>query len=149
MNYATFAALTNYDTVAAALAANPVDGTAWLLNENQIFQDGRMPKSGPPRVKKDRQPQMASSLTPTIRRNEGAANKTGGSYQNSLYDYRVNNANNNKETVANDKAPSIRHKVSWYVTDSNNDNGYRRVFGLLEDSTTTSPYRDDDAQVRK
>ena len=42
MNYSTFAALTNYDTVVAAIAANGTDGDAWLLNETKIFQDGTM-----------------------------------------------------------------------------------------------------------
>jgi hypothetical protein len=142
MNYATFAALNNYATVTAALAANPANGAAWLLNENKIFQDGRMPKSGPAAVKKDRQKQMATALTPTISRNKGTASAEG--YKKSAL---TDSAN--KEVVANNKAASIRHKVAWYVTDTSLAAGYRRVFGILEDSTTTSPYRDDDAQVRK
>jgi hypothetical protein len=156
MNYATFAALTNYDTPAAALAANPNDGDAWLLNETKIFQDGTM---GNPRAantdentyKKGSQRQKARTLTPTVDRNkisaavysnngnkrDGYANTTpgGGTWVN-------------RENVANTKGPAIRHKVSWYVTDSNQSAGYRRVFGVLEDPTTTSPYRDDDNQVR-
>ena len=142
MNYATFAALTNYDTVAAALAANAVDGQAWLLNETKIFQDGRM---GNPRAnntdentyKKGSQRQSARTLTPTIQRNKTSVKSTkgGGTWVN-------------RETVPNTKAPSIRHKVAWYVTDSTQAAGYRRVFGVLEDPSTTSPYRDDDAQVR-
>ena len=55
----------------------------------------------------------------------------------------------NKETVPNTKTPSIRSQISWYVTDSTKDAGYRRVFGLLEDPLTTAPGRDDDNQVRK
>lgn len=148
MNYATFAALTNYATPALALAAKPTDGQAWLLNETKIFQDGTMGKSGPASVKKDRQIQMASTLTPTVKRNKTTStedsNRTcGQDIQSSLTDKA------NKVTVANTKTPSIRHKVAWYVTDSTQAAGYRRVFGVLEDSTTTSPYRDDDAQVRK
>ena len=150
MHYSTFAALTNYDTPAAALAANPVDGTAWLLNETKIFQDGRM---GNPRAnntdentyKKGSQRQKARTLTPTIQRNKGAANKTGSTYQST----KGGGTFVNRETVSNNKAPSIRHKVSWYVTDSNQSVGYRRVFGVLEDPTTTNAYRDDDNQPRK
>lgn len=158
MNYATFAALTNYDTAAAAIAANPVDGTAWLLNETKIFQDGRM---GNPRsantdentYKKGTQRQKSRTLTPTISRNKttgvdenGTAITVGKSVQSSLKDFQPNATN--KVTAANTKAPSIRHKVAWYVTDSSQTTGYRRVFGLLEDPTTTSPYRDDDNQTR-
>lgn len=153
MNYATFAALTNYTTVAAALAAKPTDGQAWLLNETQIFQDGRMPKSGPAAVKNNRQTQMASSLTPTITRNKTTgvdensnAITVGKSVQSSLKDFQPGSTN--KVTVANSKSPAIRHKVAWYVTDSTQTAGYRRVFGVLEDPTTTSPYRDDDNQTR-
>lgn len=142
MNYSTFAALTNYDTVAAALAANPVDGSAWLLNETKIFQDGTMPKSGPPAVKKSRQIQMAKTLNPTIRRNKVVSSREG--YQKSSLTDAAH-----KNVVSNTKSPFIRHKVSWYVTDSSQSTGYRRVFGILEDPTTTSPYRDDDAQIRK
>jgi hypothetical protein len=143
MNYATFAALTNYSTVAAALAAKPVDGQAWLLNETQIFQDGRMPKSGPAAVKNNRQTQMASSLTPTITRNQGTTSTEGYRKSTKGGGYGVN-----LETVSNNKSPAIRHKVAWYVTDSTQAAGYRRVFGMLEDPTTTSPYRDDDNQTR-
>jgi len=142
MDYATFAALTNYDTIAAALAAKPTNGQAWLLNETKIFQDGTMPKSGPASAKKNRQIQLASTLTPTVTRNKATAS-TAGYQKSSLTD------SANKETVSNTKTPSIRHKVSWYVTDDNQSVGYRRVFGLLEDSSTTATGRDDDPQVRK
>jgi len=144
MNYATFAALTNYTTVAAALAAKTVDGDAWLLNETQVVRDGTMPDSGPPSQRKSRQVMLASTVNPTVTRNKGEANKTGSTYQSTPGGgFGVNN-----ETVNNTKTPAIRHKVSWYVTDSTNTNGYRRVFGVLEDSTTTVASRDDDAQVR-
>lgn len=150
MNYATFAALTNYDTAAAAIAANPTNGTAWLLNETKIFKDGRM---GNPRAnntdentyKKGSQRQKARTLSLTIQRNKGAANKTGSTYLST----KGGGGYVNRVTRDNSKTASIRHKVSWYVTDSTNDNGYRKVEGLLEDPSTTSPYRDDDAQVRK
>lgn len=142
MNYSTYASLTNYATVQAALAAKPVDGDAWLLNETQVFQDSRMPKAGPASVKKSRSTQLAKTLTPTISRNKGTASQEG--YQkSSLTD------SANKEVVSNTKAPSIRHMVAWYVTDSTQAAGYRRVFGLLQDPLTTSPYRDDDNQPRK
>jgi len=145
MNYATYAALTNYSTTAAAIAANGTDGDAWLLDEPQVFQDARMPKSGPAAVKKNQQTQKAKSLTPTIQRNKGAANRTGSTYQST----KGGGTFVNRETVTNNKAPAIRSMVTWYVTDSTKTAGYRRVTGLLEDSTTTSPYRDDDNQVRK
>lgn len=128
MNYATFVALTNYTTTAAALAAKPVDGQAWLLDETQIFQDGRMPKSGPAAVKKNAQTQLSSTLTPTIQRNKGAANTTGGSYLST----KGGGSFVNRETVSNTKTPAIGHVVSWYVTDSTKTAGYRRVFGILE-----------------
>ena len=161
MNYATFAALTSYDTPALALAAKAVDGDAWLLNETKIFQDGRMGKSGPASVTKGRQNQMASTLAPTIQRNKISAAYTGslgptGSLRtigNTTAGYANTTKGDgtwvNRETVANGKTPSIRHKVSWFVTDSTQAAGYRRVFGVLEDPTTTNAYRDDDAQVRK
>ena len=94
-----------------------------------------------PSVKKDSQLQKARSLTPTISRNKGTSS-TEGYKKSALTDAA------NKEVVANSKAPAIRHKVSWYVTDSSQAAGYRRVFGMLEDPSTTSPYRDDDNQVR-
>jgi hypothetical protein len=156
MNYATFAALTNYDTPAAALAANPNDGDTWLLNETKIFQDGTM---GNPRAantdentyKKGSQRQKARTLTPTVDRNKISAavysnngNKRDG-YANTS---KGGGTWVNRENVPNTKGPAIRHKVSWYVTDSSQAAGYRRVFGVLEDPTTTSPYRDDDNQVR-
>lgn len=128
MDSATFAALTNYSTVAAALAAKPADGQAWLLNDTQIFQDGTMPKSGPASVKNNRQTQLASTLTPTIQRNRGQANTTGGSWQSS----KGGGTFVNRETVSNTKTPAIGTSVSWFVTDSTQTNGYRRVFGLLE-----------------
>lgn len=162
MNYATFAALTNYATPALALAAHPTDGDAWLLNDSQIFQDGTMPKSGPAAVKKNRQTQMASTLAPTYRRNKISAAPTLTSVPSAGNLPAIGNkaagyANTtpgggtfvNKETVANPKTPAIRHKVSWFVTDSTQAAGYRRVFGILEDPSTTNAYRDDDAQVRK
>lgn len=159
MNYATFAALTNFATPALALAAHSTNGEAWLLNETQIFQDGTMPKSGPASVKNNRQTQMASTLTPTIQRNKGnegvVTTSVGG--RNLTFNTNVGGSKQsstgggtfvNRETVANTKTPSIRHKVSWFVTDSTQAAGYRRVFGVLEDPTTTSPYRDDDNQTR-
>lgn len=151
MNYSTYAALTNYDTVAAALAAKPTDGQAWLLNETKIFQDGRMSKSGPNSVKKSAQTQLAKTLSNTIGRNKISANP-GGTKANKVAGYANTSPGGgsyvNREIVANNKTASIRHKVSWYVTDSSQATGYRRVFGILEDPTTTSPYRDDDNQVR-
>lgn len=156
MNYATFAALNNYDTVAAALVAKAVNGDAWLLNETKIFQDGTM---GNPRAnntdentyKKGVQRQSARTLGTTVARNKASAavysnngNKRDG-YANTS---KGGGTWANRETVANPKTPSIRHKVAWYVTDSTKSAGYRRVFGLLEDPTTTASGRDDDAQVR-
>lgn len=148
MNYATYVALTNYATPAAALAAKPTDGQAWLLNEPQVFQDARMPKAGPASAKNNQQTQKAQTLTPTISRNKASTSgRVGGSYNSSLKD---NPAGvNNKETVANTKGAAIRNMVTWHVTDSSQPAGYRRVTGVLQDPSTTSPYRDDDAQVRK
>ena len=150
MNYATFAALTHYDTPAAALAAKPTNGQAWLMNETKIFQDGRMPKAGPASVKKVKDVQYAGTLTPTINRNKTVsaedANRTAGQ---DIQSTKGGGTWVNRVTAANTKGPMIRHKVAWYVTDSNAPGGYRRVFGILEDPTTTNAYRDDDAQVRK
>jgi hypothetical protein len=152
MNYATFAALTNYDTVAAALAANASDGDAWLLNETKIFQDGRMGNSRANNTdentyKKGSQRQKSRTLTPTINRNKISANP-GGTQANKVNGYANTTPGGgtwvNRETKPNTKAPAIRHKVAWYVTDSTQAAGYRRVFGILEDPATTSPYRDDD-----
>lgn len=167
MNYATYAALTHYDTPAAALAAKPTNGQAWLMNETKIFQDGTMPKSGPASVKKVGDVQKAGTLTPTVQRNKGnvsgiKSTAIAGGILGTAKNYTYNTSTGgsklstkgggtfvNRETVANSKTAMIRHKVAWYVTDSNAPGGYRRVFGMLEDSTTTCPYRDDDAQVRK
>lgn len=135
MNYATFAALTNYDTVAAALAANGTDGDAWLLNETQIFQDGIMPKSGPAAVKNNRQTQFAQTLGKSWNEDSGGISTPS--------------IDNTKTTYNASKTPMIRHKIAYYVTDSNQAAGYRRVFGLLEDPATTATGRDDDSQVRK
>lgn len=149
MNYSTFAALNNYDTAVAAVAANGTDGDAWLLNETKIFQDGTM---GNPRAantdentyKKGVQRQKARTLNPTITRNKispvGGANKSAG-YANTS---KGGGTFVNQETVPNTKAPNIRGKVAWYVTDSTKAIGYRRVFGLLEDPTTSAAGRDDD-----
>jgi hypothetical protein len=160
MNYATFAALTTYTSTATAIAANPANGAAWLLDESLIARDATMPDSGPASQKKSKQVMLASTVHPTIQRNKGNNGvktttiggrsltyntKVGGSYQST----KGGGTFVNRETVNNTKTPAIRHKVSWYVTDTSNANGYRRVFGLLEDPTSTSPYRDDDAQVRK
>lgn len=166
MNYVTFAALNNYDTAAAAIAANGTDGDAWLLNETKIFQDGRMAN---PRAnntdentyKKGLQRQKARTLTPTIARNKISAAPTLTSVPSAGNLPAIGNkaagyANTskgggtwvNRETVANTKTPAIRHKVAWYVTDSTQAAGYRRVFGVLEDPTTTNAGRDDDNQVR-
>jgi hypothetical protein len=149
MNYATYAALTNYATPAAALIAKPNNGDAWLLNETKIFQDGTMPNAAPNPAdgsestkKKDSQKQKARTLNPTVNRNKGTAS-TEGYKKSGLTDAA------NKEVVANQKTPSIRAKVSWYVTDNTQAAGYRRVFGLLEDPATTAVGRDDDNQVRK
>lgn len=160
MNYATFAALDHYDTPAAALAAKPTDGQYWLMNETKIARDGTMPDSGPAAQKKVRDQQFAGTLNPTVQRNKISAAYTGslgptGTVRN-VSNKPAGYANTSKgggtfvniETVANTKGPMIRHKVAWYVTDSNAPGGYRRVFGILEDPATTSPYRDDDAQVR-
>jgi hypothetical protein len=171
MNYATYAALTEYATPAAALAAKPTNGQAWLLNETKIFKDGRMAGSGPASLKTARDVKYAGSQANlTIQRNKG--NKAGvkttaiaggilGTAAN--YTYPTSTGGDklstkgastttvpvNKEYASNAKTPMIRHKVAWYVTDSNAPGGYRRVFGLLEDAASSSPYRDDDAQVRK
>ena len=162
MNYATFAALNTYSSSTAALASSAAsaDGSAWLLDETLIARDGTMPDSGPAAQLKSNQVMLASTVNPTVQRNAGNAGvKTtsiGG--RNLTYNTNVGGAKQstkgggtfvNRETVANTKTPAIRHKVSWYVTDSTQAAGYRRVFGLLEDPTSTSPYRDDDAQVRK
>ena len=155
MNYSTFAALNNYDTPAAALVAKASNGDAWLLNETKIFQDGTM---GNPKAantdentyKKGVQRQKARTLTPTVQRNKQSTgvdsngNKTDG-YANTT---KGGGTFVNRETAANTKGPGIRNKVSWYVTDSTKAAGYRRVFGLLEDPTTTNAGRDDDNQVR-
>ena len=156
MNYSTFAALTNYDTVAAALAANPSNGTAWLLNETKIFQDGRMGNAKSANTdentyKKGSQRQMARTLTPTINRNKISPNP-GGTLANKTAGYANTTKGGgtwvNRENRTNTKTPAIRHKVAWYVTDTSAAAGYRRVFGVLEDPTTTNQYRDDDNQVR-
>jgi len=151
MNYSTYVNLTNYATPALALAAKPTDGQAWLLNEPQVFQDGRMPKAGPASVKNNQQTQKAKTLNTTINRNKISANP-GGTKANKVAGY----ANTSKgggslvniENKPNTKAPAIRNMVTWHVTDSSQAAGYRRVTGVLQDPTTTSPYRDDDAQVR-
>ncbi len=167
MNYATFAALTNYATPALALAAKPTDGQAWLLNETKVARDGTMPDSGPPGTLKSNQVLKASTKSVPLQRNKG--NTTGikttaiaggilGTSANYTYPTSTGGAKlstkgggtfANRETVTNTKTPAIRHKVSWYVTDSTQAAGYRRVFGLLEYPGNKSPYRDDDAQVRK
>jgi hypothetical protein len=167
MNYATFAALTSYDTIAAALAAKPANGDAWLLNETKVARDGTMPDSGPAAQLASNQVLKASTKSVPLQRNKG--NQTGvkttaiaggilGTSANYTYATSTGGAKLstkgggtfvNRETITNTKAPAIRHKVSWYVTDDTQAAGYRRVFGLLEDAATTSPYRDDDAQVRK
>jgi len=155
MNYSTFAALTNYDTPAAALIANASNGDAWLLNETKIFQDGTM---GNPKAantdentfKKGTQRQRSRTLAPTVQRNkistgvDSNGNKTAG-YANTS---KGGGTFVNRETVANSKGAGIRDNVSWYVTDSTKAAGYRRVFGLLEDPSTTNAGRDDDNQVR-
>jgi len=129
MKYSTFAALRNYTTTAAALLANSSDGDAWLLDDSQIFQDGTMPKSGPAAVKNNRQTQMASTLTPTVQRNKGQANTTGGTWLNS----KGGGTFVNRTTVSNTKTPAVGNEISWYVTDSTKTAGYRRVFGILEE----------------
>lgn len=147
MLYSTYAALTNYDTATAALAANTTDGDAWLLNESKIFQDGTMGNPAPnvtdeSTKKKGAERQRARTLTPTVTRNKGTSSQEGFR-KSSLTD------SANKETVANTKGPAIRQMVSWYVTDSSKTTGYRRVVGLLTDPSSTDPGRDDDNQVRK
>lgn len=145
MNIATFRALTNYDTPAAGLAANPNNGDTWLLNATHIFQDGTMGNPAPnaSAKKNPRQQQFAkAALNVTTTRNKGTASQEG--YQkNSLTDAA------NKETVVVSKGPMVRSKIQYQVTDSNAPGGYRTVYDLLEDPTSTSPYRDDDNQVRK
>lgn len=128
MDATTFATLTNYATVAAALVAKPNNGDTWLLNDTQIFQDGTMPKSGPASVKNNRQTQLASTLTPTVQRNKGQADTTGGTWLSS----KGGGTFVNRVTVSNTKTPGIGQKVSWFVTDSTQSSGYRRVFGILE-----------------
>lgn len=168
MNYATFAALNSYGSVDAALAANTSDGDAWLLNETLIYQDGTMGNPAPSgaAIKKSSQTQKAATISTGVQRNKGNDNvkttsfgtapngdtrsftystKVGGSLQSSP----GGGTFVNRETVQNTKTPAIRHKVSWYVTDSSQSEGYRRVFGLLEDPTTSALGRDDDAQTRK
>lgn len=155
MNYSTYVNLTNYDTVAAALAAKPNDGDAWLLNEPQVFQDARMPKAGPASVKNNQQTQKAKTLNTNIDRNKistGVFSNANRQKGNKSAGY----ANTSKgggslvniENKANAKAPAIRNMVTWHVTDSSQAAGYRRVTGVLQDPSTTSPYRDDDNQVR-
>jgi hypothetical protein len=163
MNYATFAALTNYDTLTAALAAsaNAVDGSAWLVNETKIVDDGRFPDSGPASTQYSNQIQKAKTLSLTIQRNKISAAYTGslgptGTLRN-ISNKEAGYANTskgggtweNRVTRANVKGPAIRQKVAWYVTDSTQSVGYRRVFGILEQPGTTVAGRDDDAQVRK
>ena len=156
MNYSTYVNLTNYDTVAAALAAKPNDGDAWLLNEPQVFQDARMPKSGPASVKKNQQTQKAKTLNTTIDRNKQStgvfsnANRQKGNKTDGYANTTKGGGTfvNRDAGVANAKAPAIRNMVTWHVTDSSQAAGYRRVTGVLQDPSTTSPYRDDDNQVR-
>jgi hypothetical protein len=147
MKETEFKALVNYSTVASALAAlTPSgNGTPFLLNATKIFQDGTMPKSGPSSVKKDRQIQMATGTVTTITRNKATTNVTGGQWQSSLTDPI------NKESIKNTKKPNVRHKVMYYVIDSNAPGGCRPVFDILKtDSVSdTDPGRDDDNQVRK
>jgi hypothetical protein len=71
MDYATFAALTHYDTPAAALAAKPTDGQAWLLNETKIARDGTMPDSGPASTKNPRDVVYAGNTSVPLQRNKG------------------------------------------------------------------------------
>lgn len=167
MNYATFAALSSYGSVAAALAAKPVDGNAWLLNETLIYQDGTMSNPAPSgaAIKKSNQIKKAGTISTGVQRNKGNDNVKSTSFGTApngdtitlTYNTKVGGSNQsspgggtfvNRETVLNTKTPAIRHKVSWYVTDSNQSAGYRRVFGLLEDPTTSALGRDDDAQTR-
>lgn len=138
MNIATFRALTNYDTPAAALAAKPTNGQQWLLNTTKIFQDGTMGNPAPDgaAIKKSRQLQFAAaSLNTTTKQNKTTT-------KSSLTDAA------NKEDVVVSKGPMVRSKIAYQVTDSNAPGGYRTVYDILEDPTSTSPYRDDDAQVR-
>jgi len=128
MKYSTFAALTNYTTATAALAAHSSDGDAWLLNDTLIFQDGTMPKAGPASVKKPRSTQLASTITHDIQRNKGGANETGGTYQSS----KGGGTFVNRVTVSNTKTPGIGLMVSWYITDSTQAKGYKKVNGILE-----------------
>ena len=167
MDYATYEALTNYDTPAAALSANPNNGDAWLLNEPKVFQDARFPVAGPASVKKEQQLQKARTLGTTIDRNKGTddvvtANvggkhvsgedrdltfntKVGGDRQSSLGGGSLVNI----ENKPNAKAPAIRNMVTWHITDDTQPGGYRKVNGLLTDVGNTNAGRDDDAQVRK
>ena len=169
MNYATFAALDVYGSVAAALEVKTSDGDAWLLNETLIYQDGTMANPAPSgaAIKKSNQIKKASTISTGITRNKGNdyvkttsfGTTPAGDARTLTYSTKVGGAtqsspggggpNSHKETVENIKTPAIRHKVSWYVTDSTQAAGYRRVFGLLEDPSTTNAYRDDDSQTRK
>jgi hypothetical protein len=166
MDIATFRALSTYGSVAAALAAKPTNGDAWLLNETLIYQDGSMSNPAPSgaAIKKSNQTQKAQTKISTdITRNKGNAGVTTyainggilGTTANYTYNTSVGGAKQSsltdaahKEVTSADKGPAVRHKVSWYVTDNTQSAGYRRVFGLLESAGNTSPYRDDDAQVR-
>jgi len=167
MNYATFAALSTYGSVEKALKAKPTDGDAWLLNETLIYQDGSMSNPAPSgaAIKQSNQTQKATTITTGVQRNKGNDNVTSSSFGTTpggesitlTYNTKVGGSAQsskgggtfvNRETVLNSKTPAIRHKVSWYVTDSNQEDGYRRVFGLLEDPTSTALGRDDDPQER-
>ncbi len=147
MEHATFAALTNYDTVVAALAANSTDGDAWLLNETKIFQDGTMgnPKSANTdenTFKKGTQRQQSRTLNPTVTRNKGTVSQEG--YKKSYL-----TDSGNKETVSNTKTGSMRSQITYFVTDSTKEAGYRRVFDILQDTGNAVAGRDDDNQPRK
>ena len=147
MKETQFKALTNYDSLATAVAAlTPSgNGTPFLFNATKIFQDGTMPKSGPSAVKNSRQLQMANGTVTTITRNKATTNVTGGQWQNSLTDAA------HKETIKNTKNPNVRQKIMYYVIDTNAPGGCRPVFDILKtDSVSdTNSGRDDDNQVRK
>lgn len=94
MKTTVFAALTNYSTIADALAAKPTNGEAWLLNETQIHGKGTMPSSS-------------------------NANKSG----------------------RQQKLTALRHRIMYYVTDSNAPGGCRPVFDILESDDSANQTR--------
>ena len=155
MKLTAFRALTNYETPALALVGKPTNGQYWLLNDQKIYQDGTMPKSGPASVKNPSQKQLATAtLNPTIQRNKASVAGVAGANKAAGYANTSKGAGTfvNRETISNPKTAFTRHKIMYYVTDSNAPGGYRPVFDILQADnsvTDTNAYRDDDNQVRK